>query len=118
MNDRLSQILSLADAGETVAAICIQTGLRPSRVYQLLRLHRPHRKRKRQPPPDSKVPVIRGLDGAGVPPKRIAALLGVSRAYVYRVLGPGRNRGGAATQTKLLTNRTEGVSVRICTKSL
>lgn len=89
-NDRLNTILRLADAGVLVATIAAAVALTPGRVYALLRVHRPDRQRTPRPCTSDKPRAIRGLAGEGIRPARIAALLGVRRQYVYRVLGEAR----------------------------
>jgi len=83
----LDQFLALADAGATVPQLCAASGLKPTRVYALLREHRPGRPRKPRRR-TSDVPMkIRGLVATGIKPTRVAFLLGITPAYVYKVLG-------------------------------
>lgn len=87
----LSKLLRLADKApplsvEQIAAAC---DLSAGRVYAILREHRPDRARKprRQ---TSVVPAkVRALHKRGTGAARIAALLGVKRQYVYRILAAG-----------------------------
>lgn len=82
-----ADILSRADAGETVAAIAAGADVTAGRVYAVLRKHRPNRARKLRVR-TSRIPdQIRALDAIGTKPARIAFLLDVRRQYVYRILG-------------------------------
>jgi len=86
MTTVLETILRMADAGESVDIIATAVGLKPGRVYMLLREHRPERRRKRRRTSDIPRQVLI-LHSTGIKPRRIAFLLGVTRAYIYRVLG-------------------------------
>jgi hypothetical protein len=87
-----AQILSLCDAGETPAAIAAALSLPPGRVYAILRRERPNRTRAPRSPTSDKPRMMRGLAAAGIAPKRIAVLLEVAPAYVYRVLAQNGDR--------------------------
>lgn len=79
-------IRRLCDAGATVAEMQAATGLKQSRIYSLLREHRPDRPRQARRC-TSDVPFkVRGLVGQGIAPRRAAELLGVTPAYVYAIL--------------------------------
>jgi transposase-like protein len=80
----LTALLHDADAGATVATLAAQHGLSASRVYRILREYRPVRARSPRPR-TSKVPAkIQALAAAGCDVARVAELLDVSKAYVYR----------------------------------
>jgi hypothetical protein len=88
----LEQFLTLADGGADVPALREASGLQTSRVYGLLREHRPDRKRKARRP-TSRIPdMVRALAALPKPPSapRIAELAGVTPAYVYQILGSRR----------------------------
>jgi len=86
MTPSLPTILSAADRGERIASIAAAAGVSVGRVYAILREHRPERTRSRRTV-TSTVPLqVRALYAAGTKPRRIAELLGVSRAYVYAIL--------------------------------
>lgn len=90
MTDRLDHtaaILSLSDSGEHPQAIALALTLPAGRVYAVLRQHRPKRTRKPRVCTSDVPEKVRGLRFVcGYEPPRIAALLDVSRAYVYRIL--------------------------------
>lgn len=79
-------ILELADAGHTPGAIAAALNLTTGRVYATLRAHRPDRVRSPRTRTSEKPGQVLFLAAQGVRPGRIAVLLGISRAYVYRVL--------------------------------
>ena len=82
-------ILTLADAGVSPAAIALEVPCSLGHVYGVLREHRPARARAKRTR-TSEVPAkVAGLHGQGIAPSRIAFLLGVSKAYVYRILQEG-----------------------------
>lgn len=83
----IATVLRIADEGGTVDAMCEVSGLKSSRVYAVLRKHRPDR--PRQPRRRvSRVPdKVRGLTAAGIAAPRVAFLLGITPAYVYAILG-------------------------------
>lgn len=81
-----SDILSLNDAGHTPASVSRALSLSPSTVYAVLRQYRPDRARAPRPRTSDLPGRIVGLASRGHKPARIAVLLGVSRAYVYRHL--------------------------------
>lgn len=88
-----ARILSLSDQGTTPAAIASDLALPVGAVYAALRVGRPNRSRVRRPR-TSEVPAkVLGLAAAGVAVPRVAALLGVSRAYVYRIMAAGAAAG-------------------------
>lgn len=82
----LRRILTAADRNTPVADIAATVELTPGRVYAILRRERPRRKRKERRRTSDKPAMIRGMAGEGIKPARIALVLGVSRAYVYRIL--------------------------------
>ena len=79
-------ILALHDAGNTPAAIASSLGISLSSVYTVLRAHRPDRKRAPRARTSPLPAQIRGLVASGIKQRRVAYLLGVSPAYVYRIL--------------------------------
>ena len=84
--DALARILEINDRGGTVAEMIEASGLGQTRVYALLKEHRP--KRARQPRKrTSDLPWhVRHLAAASIKPPRIAFLLEITPAYVYRIL--------------------------------
>lgn len=86
MNPRLASILERHDAKETVAAIARAESLSPGYVYGILREHRPERKRAKRTRTSEKPAQIRYLASQGIAAVRIAVLLSVSKAYVYKSL--------------------------------
>lgn len=80
-------ILERHDRGETVSAIADAEKVSASFVYSVLRDQRPERPRKARAATSDKPRLIAGLAAQGIKPARIAVVLGVSRAYVYRHLG-------------------------------
>jgi hypothetical protein len=90
MNCDLQTFLDMVDRGERLDALKAATGLRESRVYGLIRKYRPDRPRQSRRPTSDKPAAVRGLaaEPHNIPPTRIAFLLGVTPAYVYKILGP------------------------------
>lgn len=83
-----SELLRLCDAGLFPADIAATTGASLSRVYTALRAHRPERARKPRPTTSSRPAQVRGMvNVAKMKPARVAAVLGVTRQYVYKCLG-------------------------------
>lgn len=82
----LSKILTRHDRGESVAAIAKALSLSPGYIYGVLRRFRPQRARKPRTPTSDMPRMIVGLHKQKIKPARIAVVLGVSRAYVYRHL--------------------------------
>jgi hypothetical protein len=82
----LEDILARADAGESVVQIAATVEKSAGHVYAVLREHRPDRPRKAREATSDIPRMIRGLSDGGMLPRRIAAVLGCSRAYVYRCL--------------------------------
>jgi hypothetical protein len=83
----LDQFLALADGGADADELRTRSGLEKSRVYGLLREHRPNRQRKARRQ-TSRVPeAVRALSALPTEPQRIAYLLGVTPSYVYQILG-------------------------------
>ena len=85
----LPTFLRLVDEGATVDALKAATGLQESRVYGLLRKHRPDRPRQKRRETSDKPRIVRGLAGEPyrIKPQRIAFLLDIAPAYVYKILG-------------------------------
>ncbi len=79
-----ADILTMADAGESVEAIAAACDLTRGRVYTILRKHRPGRSRQPRRRTSSKPDQVRALCKMGTPVKRAAELLGVTRQYAYR----------------------------------
>jgi hypothetical protein len=86
----LSKILAAADAGTPVADIAAANKLSAGRVYSILREHRPDRARKARRTTSDIPRKVRGLKAKGMAPTRVAFLLGVTPAYVYRILSEAR----------------------------
>lgn len=86
MTHTCAQILTLSDAGKHPDEIAAALTLSPSTVYTVLRTQRPDRKRKPRAVTSELPCRIRWLAGRGHKPARIAVMLQVSRAYIYRVL--------------------------------
>lgn len=90
--DRLAQLLQAADQGARAADIAASLGVTPAAVYSQLKKHR--RGRKRSPRVEgfneTRFKIV-GLLAAGHLPSRVAAVVGVSRAYVYKIQGEGTN---------------------------
>lgn len=82
----LPDILARSDRNESVDEIARVADVSPGRIYALLRKHRPDRARKPRER-TSEIPAkIRALDLQKIKPRRIAFLLDVTPAYVYKVL--------------------------------
>lgn len=79
-------ITKLSDAGHHPAAIAKRLDVSLSTVYATLRRERPDRPRKPRPATSDLPRRIRILEAKGYKRARIATLLQVSRAYVYKVL--------------------------------
>ena len=79
-------ILDLSDAGHHPDAIAAALPVSASTVYNVLRAHRPKRKRKPRPRTSDLPGKVRYLAGRGIKPARIAFLMECSRQYVARVL--------------------------------
>lgn len=90
--DRRAMVLRLADEGVRVEAMCAVTGIQRSQVYRILARHRPDRERQGRRRTSDLPRRVQGMFKEGIAPGRIAALLRVSRAYVYRIIGPVRKR--------------------------
>lgn len=84
----LEKVLTRHDRGEPVATISQALDVTPGWVYQILREHRPKRKRKAQTRVSETRRTIRGLAAQGIAPARIVFLMQekCSRQYVYREL--------------------------------
>lgn len=82
----LEPILERHDRGEHAAQIADAVGVTAGYVYGILRDHRPQRKRKPRRPTSTKPAEIAALAATGATAARIAELLGVTKAYVYRHL--------------------------------
>lgn len=85
---RHTQILAFYDALLEKDASVVASALAVSinTVYAVLRRYRPDRKRKPRPRLSDKRRQILGLASCGYKAARVAELVGVSKAYVYRVL--------------------------------
>lgn len=86
-NATQSDILKRHDTGKDAAAIAGALGVSLSYVYATLRTWRPDRARKAHPKRSDEPRIIVGMFDRGHKPARIAACRGLSRAYIYRVLG-------------------------------
>jgi hypothetical protein len=86
-NTTQAAILKRYDAKPDAAAIAAALGVSLSYVYSTLRAFRPNRARKAHPKRSDEPRIIVGMFDRGHKPARIAVSRGVSRQYVYRVLG-------------------------------
>ena len=77
-------IVTLDEQRVSVADIAKRTQLSVGRVYSVLRVERPERKRSPRPRTSDLPAKIKALAAQEIKPARIALLLNVSRAYVYR----------------------------------
>lgn len=82
----MNDIVHLSDAGHHPAAIAKRLDVSLSTVYATLRRERHDRPRKPRPATSDLPRRIRILEAKGYKRARIATLLQVSRAYVYKVL--------------------------------
>ncbi len=84
----MKKILALADVRPllSVEDIAARVNLGQGRIYALLRQHRPNRPRHPRRRTSELPAQVRGLTAKGIGPARIAALLGVTRQYVYKIL--------------------------------
>jgi DNA invertase Pin-like site-specific DNA recombinase len=89
----IETILRLSDSGMPVAAIAEAAQLTQRRVYAILRENRPNRSRTPRKRTSDKPREILGLYERNINPAQIALVLGVTRSYVYRVLGEAHARG-------------------------
>lgn len=80
------QICELSDAGYFLVQIAGSLGITKGRVYEVLREMRPNRARKPRQRVSLLPAQIKSLHSIGTSAPRIAQLLGVSHAYVYKVL--------------------------------
>lgn len=79
-------ILSRADAGEHPDAIASGLGLSLSCVYTVLRKERPNRARKPRACTSDTPRIVRALVASGIEARRVAELLGITRAYVSKIM--------------------------------
>lgn len=93
MTHSVPPILALSDAGHAPDAIASRLGVPISTVYSILRRHRPDRPRKMRRRTSDMPYKICALAARGIAPQRIAILMEVSRAYVYKVLRPSGEMG-------------------------
>lgn len=82
-----ADILARSDRGVPVADIAEAVGMTIGRVYALLRVYRPKRKRKPRECTSELRGKILALNAKEIPPARIVEVLGTSRQYVHRILG-------------------------------
>lgn len=87
MNSRVPAIVALADAGTPASAIAAALDITVGRVYAVLREQRPGRKRKSRRHTSVVPDQVRGLVSGGIKPARVAVLLSITPAYVYRIIG-------------------------------
>lgn len=95
----LATVLQLSDAGTPPLAIAAALRVPTSRVYSCLSKHRPNRPRAPRTRTAELPGKIAYLAGQGVKRRRIAFLLGCSRAYVYRTLKEQSAATAAITAT-------------------
>lgn len=81
-----AQILALCDAGQPPSAIAARLDLPLGPVYAILRQERPQRPRAARRRTSTIPAQVAALAAAGIGAARVASLLGISRAYVYRLL--------------------------------
>lgn len=87
MTPLASDIVARSDAGEHPDQIAATLpGCTLGYVYTVLREYRPRRKRKPRRCTSDIPDKVRALDGAGIKQARIAFLLGITRAYVSKIL--------------------------------
>lgn len=84
--DTLDTVLRLCDEGATVDAMREATGLKSSRVYAILRKHRPNRPRQPRRRTSDIPPKVLHLAASGISPRRVAFLLEITPQYVYQIL--------------------------------
>lgn len=87
MTTKTESICKRCDAGEFPEAIAAAEDVSVSYVCGVLREHRPNRPRKPRKKTSTKPDQMRALAAGGATVPRIAFLLQVEPAYVYRVLG-------------------------------
>lgn len=86
MTTPFAAILELSDAGQHPAQIAAALPVSLGHVYATLREHRPDRPRKQRRATSDLPRMVRGLDAQGITVERIAVLLAITPAYVYRIL--------------------------------
>lgn len=86
MTPTQADIIRLHDRGQHADAIHAAVGGSLTYVYATLREHRPKRERKPRGRTSPKHDQVKALHGIKTKPGEIARLLGVSRAYVHRIL--------------------------------
>jgi hypothetical protein len=82
----LDHFLVLADQHVDADELCVRAGIRKSRVYGLLRQHRPDRARKPRRLTSTVPDAVRALAALPTEPQRIAYLLNITPSYVYQIL--------------------------------
>ena len=86
MSKKVDKILKAYDAGKSVAEIALFAEVTQGYVYLILRNQRPDRPRKKHVTRSDLPRVICELVAKEIKPSVVATALGVSRAYVYKVL--------------------------------
>jgi predicted transcriptional regulator len=81
-----TRLLEMADAGHTPLQIASALGTSKAAVWAVLRRERPARPRAARTPTSAVPAQVKALQAEGFGVGRIASLLGISRAYVYRIL--------------------------------
>jgi hypothetical protein len=84
LSQRHAEILSRFDAGITPAILC--QSYPKGVVYSVLRQHRPTRSRAPRTRTSAIPAQVVALANAGMSAARIAAALGISKAYAHRLL--------------------------------
>ena len=80
----VKRILARHDKGQPVKEISRALDVSSGFIYRVLRDLRPNRKRKPREKTSDVPRMIAGLAKQGIKPARVAVVLGVTRAYVYR----------------------------------
>lgn len=80
------EIIRRVDAGQPPKDIAPALNVDRHRLYDVLRQYRPRRKRSRRPLVSARRPLALALWQEGVRAARIAELLQISRARVYKLL--------------------------------
>lgn len=80
------EILRRTDAGQSPKEIAAALDMDVHLLYSVLRQYRPRRKRARRPFVSSKRPLVLAMWAEGIRAARIAEVLEISRARVYKML--------------------------------
>jgi hypothetical protein len=83
---KAAEILARFDKGQNVATIAEHLSVTKRYVQMVLHKDRPNRPKPGRPKRSDVPRMVVGLYGQNIKPARIAAGLGISRQYVYRIL--------------------------------